>query len=255
VAFRGLSLPLARRHAAPRTTIMPPGRPGKPFLEWCAENGERGERLANEFREELPTELTKASKYKAKWKCLKCKHVWRAKMKDRTRSDKPNGCPKCANRLPASKTNNFLAWCEKNGERGKKLSREYVDKDKPPTAVKKGSKYKAKWKCSNVECKHVWRAKMKDRTRSDKPNGCSKCANRLPASKTNNFLAWCEKNGELRKKLSREYVDKDKPPTAVTKGSDYKAKWKCSNVECKHEWRARLNDRTNSDRPSGCPKC
>jgi len=31
--------------------------PGKPFLEWCAENGKRGERLANEFREELPTEL------------------------------------------------------------------------------------------------------------------------------------------------------------------------------------------------------
>ena len=36
---------------------------GKPFIEWCAENGERGERLANEFREELPTELKKASNY------------------------------------------------------------------------------------------------------------------------------------------------------------------------------------------------
>ena len=53
---------------------------GKPFIEWCAENGKRGERLANEFREELPTELTKGSNYKAKWKCLKCKHVWRAKV-------------------------------------------------------------------------------------------------------------------------------------------------------------------------------
>ena len=173
MAFRGLSLPLARRHAAPRTTIMPPGRPGKPFLEWCAENGERGERLANEFREELPTELTKASKYKAKWKCLKCKHVWRAKMKDRTRSDKPNGCPKCANRLPASKTNNFLAWCEKNGELGKKLSREYVDKDKPPTELTFASHYKAKWKC--LTCKHVWRAGVSSRTNNVKPTGCPKC--------------------------------------------------------------------------------
>ena len=148
-------------------------RPGKPFIEWCAENGKRGERLANEFREELPTELTRGSEYKAKWKCLKCKHVWRARVCNRTRSDKPRGCPKCANHMPLSKTNNFLAWCEKNGELGKKLSREYVDKDKPPTAVTKASKYKALWKCE--ECKHVWRAQMFSRTNSDRPTGCPTC--------------------------------------------------------------------------------
>ena len=85
--------------------------PGKPFLEWCAENGKRGERLANEFREELPTELTKASHYKAKWKCLKCKHVWRAQVGGRTRSDKPRGCPTRALKAPARKNDNVLAWC------------------------------------------------------------------------------------------------------------------------------------------------
>ena len=104
-----------------------------------------------------------------------------------------------------------------------------------------------------VECKHVWRAQVNDRTKSDKPNGCPKCANNAPASKTNNFLAWCEKNGELGKKLSREYVDKDKPPTAVTKASHYKALWKCE--ECKHVWRATVNHRTKSDKPTGCPAC
>jgi len=228
-------------------------RPGKPFIDWCAENGKRGERLAKEFREELPTELTYASKYKAKWKCLKCKHVWRAAVFNRTRSVRPAGCPKCANRIPLSKTNNFLEWCEKNGERGKKLSREYVDKDKPPTAVTKGSPYKALWKCSKVECKHVWRAQVNDRTRSDKPNGCPMCANNAPASKTKNFLTWCEKNGERGKKLSREYVDKDKPPMAVTKASHYKAKWKCGR--CSHEWRARVSNRTRSVTPNGCPEC
>jgi len=146
---------------------------GKPFLEWCAENGKRGERLANEFREELPTELTKGSDYKAKWKCLKCKHVWRARVHSRTRSVKPAGCPKCANQMPPSKTNNFLAWCEKNGERGKKLSREYVDKDKPPTAVTHASHYKALWKCGR--CSHEWRARVSNRTRSVTPNGCPAC--------------------------------------------------------------------------------
>ena len=159
-----------------RASIMPKKgqtRPGKPFIDWCAENGKRGERLANEFREELPTELTKGSAYKAKWKCLKCKHVWRAAVNDRTRSVKPAGCPKCANRIPLSKTHNFLAWCEKNGELGKKLSREYVDKDKPPTAVTYASKYKAKWKCGT--CSHEWRARMDHRTKSDKPSGCPEC--------------------------------------------------------------------------------
>ena len=146
---------------------------GKPFIEWCAENGKRGERLANEFREELPTELTKGSNYKAKWKCLKCKHVWRAQVNDRTKSDRPSGCPQCAHTAPASKTNNFLTWCEKNGELGKKLSREYVDKDKPPTAVTKASMYKALWKC--LTCKHVWRAGVSSRTNNVKPTGCPKC--------------------------------------------------------------------------------
>ena len=153
--------------------------PGKPFIEWCAENGKRGERLANEFREELPTELTKGSKYKAKWKCLKCKHVWRAQMCHRTRSARPCGCPKCANHGPLSKTHNFLAWCEKNGERGKKLSREYVDKDKPPTAVTYGSTYKALWKCA--ECDHEWLATLNQRTMSRAPNACPACRARKSA--------------------------------------------------------------------------
>ena len=147
--------------------------PGKPFLEWCAENGERGERLANEFREELPTELTKASHYKAKWKCLNCKHVWRAKVCNRTNSNRPSGCPQCANYAPASETNNFLAWCEKNGELGKKLSREYVDPDRLPTAVTKASRYKALWKCGR--CSHEWHARLHHRTTSDKPSGCPEC--------------------------------------------------------------------------------
>ena len=94
---------------------------------------------------------------------------------------------------------------------------------------------------------------MCNRTRSNRPNGCPECANHRPLSKTNNFLAWCEKNGELGKKLSREYVDKDKPPTELTFASHYKAKWKC--LTCKHVWRAGVSSRTNNVKPTGCPKC
>ena len=146
---------------------------GKPFLEWCAENGKRGERLANEFREELPTELTKGSRYKAKWKCLSCKHAWRATVNNRTKSFKPTGCPSCAKQTPATKTNNFLTWCNANGDRGKKLLKEFVDPDKEPTQVTKASNYKALWKCET--CEHEWRARMDGRTRSVRPSGCPQC--------------------------------------------------------------------------------
>ena len=82
---------------------------GKSFIEWCTENGERGERLANEFKDpdKLPTEVCKASTYKALWKCLKCKHAWRAMVCNRTKSDTPTGCPKCG----ALEAAGLLATC------------------------------------------------------------------------------------------------------------------------------------------------
>ena len=165
----------------PRATVMVKKREskqrtrGKAFFQWCKENGERGERLANEFKDPdmLPTEVTKGSWYKALWKCQKCKHAWKATVKNRTKSDKPTGCPKCVHRAPLSKTNNFLVWCEKNGERGKKLLKEYVDPDKKPTELTKGSRHKAMWKCQ--KCTHAWGAMVCNRTKSDKPTGCLKC--------------------------------------------------------------------------------
>ena len=48
------------------------------------------------------------------------------------------GCPACSRQV-ASATTNFLAWCEANGEQGKTLLEEYVDPDKGPTEVMRGS--------------------------------------------------------------------------------------------------------------------
>ena len=147
----------------------------KPFFDWCMQNGERGKTLLREFRdpEKLPTEVAFRSHHRAKWKCLKCKHAWRAKMHNRTCSVKPSGCPKCANQMPLCRTNNFVTWCNANGDRGKKLLKEYVDPDREPTQVTRGSTYKALWNCET--CEHEWRAPMNNRTRSVKPSGCPQC--------------------------------------------------------------------------------
>ena len=223
---------------------------GISFRVWCDANGERGKSLLEEYvdTDRGPMDVTRASGYKALWKCATCEHEWRAKMNNRMRANNPSGCPACSG-YTATSTKNFQVWCEENGERGKKLLEEYVDTDRGPTDVTRASAYKALWKCAT--CEHEWRAKVGSRTNSRRPCGCPKCANHMPLSKTNNFQAWCDANGERGKTLLEEYIDPDRGPTRVTNGSTYKALWKCAT--CEHEWRTTLNCRTLSGRPTGCP--
>ena len=149
--------------------------PTNNFLVWCEENGERGKKLLKEYvdRDRKPTEVMRGSNYKALWKCAACDHEWRAVMCSRTRRNRLSGCPACSKRLPQSETHFFLEWCEENGERGERLSREYADPDVKPTELAYGSAYRALWKCA--ACDHEWRATMCNRTSSDKPAGCPKC--------------------------------------------------------------------------------
>jgi DNA-directed RNA polymerase subunit RPC12/RpoP len=223
--------------------------PTNNFLVWCEKNGLRGEILLEEYvdPDKGPTEVMRGSGYKALWKCAECDHEWRAVMHSRTRRNRPSGCAVCSKRLPKSEAYFFLEWCEENGERGERLSREYADPDVKPTELAYGSGYKALWKCA--ACDHEWRAVMHHRTSL---GGCPACSRQV-ASSTNNFLAWCEENGEQGKTLLEEYVDPDRKPTEVTRASSYKALWKCA--ACDHEWRTTMNHRSKSDRPTGCPAC
>ena len=223
-------------------------RPGS-LVKWCGENGERGQRLLLEYRddEKLPSEVMALSSYNALWRCAECEHEWKAGVCSRTRSDAAAECMRC--RGCSARGISFRVWCDANGERGKSLLEEYVDTDRGPMDVTRASGYKALWKCAT--CEHEWRAKVGSRTNSRRPCGCPKCANHMPLSKTNNFQAWCDANGERGKTLLEEYIDPDRGPTRVTNGSTYKALWKCAT--CEHEWRTTLNCRTLSGRPTGCP--
>ena len=156
---------------------------GKPLVEWCDENGEHGTRLLLEYKDKQRKvgQVSFGSDYRALWRCVLCRHQWRTKIKARTKVT-PTGCSECY--VPggsiglikrATATDNFLTWCEENGQLGEKLRLEWCDDSKKPTDVKKGSNYKAKWKCSSAECDHTWKAMVTDRTRSFKPSGCPKC--------------------------------------------------------------------------------
>jgi len=154
---------------------------GKPLVEWCDENGERGTRLLLEYKDKQRKvgQVSYASNYRALWRCVLCRTEWRTAVGNRTKSIHPTGCPECKVSGGAIKhataTDNFLTWCEENGQLGEKLRLEWCDDGKKPTDVRKGSQYKALWKCSSAECGHTWRARMNSRTKNFKPTGCPKC--------------------------------------------------------------------------------
>jgi DNA-directed RNA polymerase subunit RPC12/RpoP len=196
----GSRLARVRRASAPCPPPHGRGKHATPTYNlgtWCEENFKRG--LLKEYvdPDKGPTEVTRGSSYKALWKCAACGHEWRTRVSDRTRSGSPTGCPECRPTWGGGPTStpakNFLVWCEKKGERGKKLLKEYVDPDRKPTEVMRASNYKALWKCA--ACGHEWRTMMSNRTRRNRLGGCPACSKRLPQSETHFFLEWCEENG------------------------------------------------------------
>ena len=75
-----------------------------------------------------------------------------------------------------------------------------------------------------------------------------------PLSPTNNVRVWCEENGELGERILEEWDDPEKSPEEMTRGSIYRARWKCR--ECGRTFYAQVNDRTNKARgPTGCKGC
>ena len=74
-----------------------------------------------------------------------------------------------------------------------------------------------------------------------------------------NLKTWCERNGDLGRRVLEEWDEElnrafgKRGPEDVTRGSAYRAWWKCR--ECAHEWTAMVGPRTRKNRPTGCPGC
>jgi transposase-like protein len=73
-------------------------------------------------------------------------------------------------------------------------------------------------------------------------------------SSTNNLRVWCEENGELGERILEEWDDPEMGPEEVTRGSTYRARWKCR--ECGRTFHSSVNNRTSkSSGPTGCKEC
>jgi len=190
-----------------------------------------------------PREVTRGSQEKVWWKCGKdeCGHRWGARVSNHSGS----GCPACAGRVPTA-THNFEVYCQETGR--EELLGEWADRSRRPKDFTPGASAKVPWKCG--KCGWRWEASLNRRSSSSRARGCPACAGKV-VTPTNNLAAWCGRNG--REDLLGEWAHPDKAPTDFTPGSDAKVPWKCG--ECGWGSEARVNDRTRSDRPSGCPTC
>jgi uncharacterized protein len=186
----------------------------------------------------IPKDFTSKSHKKVWWLCPEG-HSYESQIYNRTNKKNPSGCPYCSGRFP-TKENNLLVLFPK-------VSKEWhptKNGDLVPEDFTGRSNKKVWWECPRG---HEYESIISNRTKSDKPTGCSSCSGNKP-SKENNLLVlfpqvakeWHPiKNGKLT-------------PEDFTYGSGKEVWWKCKKG---HEWEARIHKRTRKEKSTGCPFC
>lgn len=144
------------------------------FKFWCETHGDYGKRMLSEFsskNEFGPDEITLGTSKIVLWECSTCRYEWTAPVRNRTR-DNFTGCPACSGRVAILGKNTFLDWCNENGEYGKQLLNEYMDKNEyAPDKITAKNTNKVWWHCSF--CEKEWEAYLRNRT--SMKAGCPYC--------------------------------------------------------------------------------
>jgi len=219
---------------------------------WCKEVGEElGEKLLEEWDDPVlePWEVTRGSDHRARWMCRECGWSFHTRVNTRTRSDRPSGCKACLG-LVATETHNLALACEESGGRLAHLPEEWLHPTKRMEDCTPASGEKVRWRCRT--CEWEWDATINSRTRSDRPGGCPACAGKV-ATETHNLALVCEESEGQLAHLPGEWHHPTKRMEDFTPGSKEKVPWRCGT--CEWEWDARIDSRTGSDRPRGCPAC
>ena len=75
----------------------------------------------------------------------------------------------------------------------------------------------------------------------------------MVATETHNLKLACEESGGRLDHLPGEWNHRTKRMEDFTPASTAIVPWKCG--ACGGVWKARINNRTNSEHPTGCPEC
>lgn len=203
-------------------------------------NETKNEVILNEWDYEkngnlLPQMFSNGSHTEFWWICSKG-HSYKASMNCRTRKKEPTGCPYCAGKK-VLKGYNDLATTDME------LLKEWDYKrntEISPEEVTHGSGKKVWWICSNG---HEWQAQISKRSNG---RGCPYCTGKKVLKGYNDLATTC-------KEIAKEWNYKKNigiSPEEVTKGSNKKVWWICSNG---HEWQEVVYRRTS--RMDVCPEC
>jgi len=197
---------------------------------WCKLNNKPFELVSEEYIN---------AHIKLKWKCLieECGEEFESNWNNIS-SD--GGCSYCAGQKVG--LSNCLTTKNIN------LANEWhsiLNGDLTPYDVTANSGRYIWWQCSKNP-KHVWHTTIYNRYYNN--SGCPYCAGKLPTEENNLLI----NNPELCKEWN--YDKNDKRPEEYTPMCRENVWWKCSDSNCKHEWKSIICNR-NGKLKSGCPKC
>lgn len=189
----------------------------------------------------IPSILSKRSLTSVYWKCHKCGHEWKGKIRDAT--EKKINCPICSQKAKAHARH--LYELNKNGcLTDEELIKDwdYSKNEMTPSEVTPCSNIYIYWKCH--KCGHEWKAKLSNRVNG---RGCPLCSNKVVVPGRNDLATthpelaneWHPtRNGSLK-------------PTDVTYGMRNKVWWLCP---LGHEYQATILHR-GVGVGTNCPIC
>jgi len=190
-------------------------------------------------KENLPSQFTAGSIYKAWWLCSSCNKEWQSTIANRARLNR--GCPSCARRKKGKKGNKIGASIVQTHPILIPMWHENLNKELKPEQFTYGSSKEIWWQClTNKD--HVWLEKINVRTKR-KSTECKICeveANSLQTNYPDIAAEWHPtRNGSLT-------------PKDVSQAAGQKIWWQCL-VNPEHVWRADVRNRTLNK--SNCNQC
>src|SRR3989338_3166934 len=200
--------------------------------------------LANQWHPTLnkkgPETYTFSSHAMACWICPKNpKHIWNASINSRTNKGQGTNCPYCAGKrvLPEESLLAFYPeiaaqWHGPSNAQG-------------PNTYTPYSNVSVYWICP-YDLNHIYSMPIYHRTLDGR--GCSYCAGKLVCPNKSLAYLYPHLINEWHPMLNLEGPDK------FTAHSGKDAFWICLNNQ-DHVYKAKINDRTRRDKPTGCPKC
>ena len=176
-----------------------------------------------------PSEFTKGSHDKKKWKCREYDHIYCQKIYQRTGTDK-SGCSICSGKEVLKGFNDLKTLFPE-------IAKDAHGWD--PSEFTKGSSEEKRWKCK--EHGHIYKSPIQRRTGKQK-SGCPYCSGQKVLKGFNDLKTFFPE-------IAKEADGWD--PSEFTKGSRRKKRWKCK--EYNHIYDSSIIGRTN--RNNGCPYC